>query len=603
MIRTNAIRWVLVVVAVLATLKPVSAHAQDGGGPFFVLAVAPTTPSTIYAGRQGVWKSGDGGATWNVTGLTDREQYSLAIDPLTPTTIYAGRNGAIAKSTDAGVSWTSVPTVGDVYGLLIDPASPNTLYANSPTGGVLKSTDSGASWLPIGMAINGLVIDASRPTNLYAMAAGGECCTVVKSTDGGASWTERGTVNVMANAFLVADPVTPGTLYAGGDLGLFKSIDDGGNWVAAGPVVRSLVIDPLNPMILHAARTDYDCFWLWGEYQCFVTSFIFKSTDGATSWTQVATFDDGLAILTLAIDPLTPTTLYAAGIGLVKSSDGGMTWSTPEAPPPPAQFILSLSTVGSGTITASPAPVTGTYAAGTIVSLTATPAAGYQFSGWLGACSGSGACSVTMDAAKSLTATFAALPLTDTTAPETSITAVVDGTGTAIGDGAVTLSTALTLSFVGTDNVGLARFECRLDGAGFSTCASPLAYNALALGRHTFEVRAVDTSNNVDATPARYTWTVDAAPDTTISSAVDGRGKSIANGGSTPSDGVTFRFAGTDNGTIVGFECRLDAGNFTSCASPRTYTGIARGSHTFEVRAVDNSGFRDLSPAAFNWRR
>ena len=73
---------------------------------------------------------------------------------------------------------------------------------------------------------------------------------------------------------------------------------------------------------------------------------------------------------------------------------------------PLPQFILSLSTVGSGTITASPAPVSGTYSAGRVVSLTATPASGSQFGGWSGACSGTGACSVTMDAAKSVTATF-----------------------------------------------------------------------------------------------------------------------------------------------------------------------------------------------------
>src|SRR5262249_8140099 len=170
------------------------------------------------------------------------------------------------------------------------------------------------------------------------------------------------------------------------------------------------------------------------------------------------------------------------------------------------------------------------------------------------------------------TATFAALPPADTAPPETSIIAVVDGTGTSIGDGAVTLSSSLTLSFAGTDNVGLASFECRLDGTGFSTCVSPLTYNGLTLGRHTFEVRAVDTSNNVDPTPARYTWTVDTAPETTISGAVDGRGKSLTNGGSTPSDKVTFRFAGTDNGTVARFECRLDGAAFTSCVSPVTYT-------------------------------
>src|SRR5262249_39148502 len=74
------------------------------------------------------------------------------------------------------------------------------------------------------------------------------------------------------------------------------------------------------------------------------------------------------------------------------------------------QFVLTLSTVGSGNITATPAPVNGTYAAGTVVSLAATPAAGSQFSGWSGGCTGAGTCSVTMNAATSVTATFAALP-------------------------------------------------------------------------------------------------------------------------------------------------------------------------------------------------
>jgi hypothetical protein len=85
---------------------------------------------------------------------------------------------------------------------------------------------------------------------------------------------------------------------------------------------------------------------------------------------------------------------------------GAFTTAGPPAPPPPAQFVLSLTTVGSGTISANPQPVSGTYTAGTVVSLIPVPAANFQFSGWSGACSGTGACSVTMDAAKSVTATF-----------------------------------------------------------------------------------------------------------------------------------------------------------------------------------------------------
>ena len=62
-------------------------------------------------------------------------------------------------------------------------------------------------------------------------------------------------------------------------------------------------------------------------------------------------------------------------------------------------------------------------------------------------------------------------------------------------------------------------------------------------------------------------------------------------------------FAGTDNGTVARFECRLDGAAFTSCISPVTYAAVSRGTHTFRVRAVDNNGFTDPSPAVFNWTR
>ena len=328
MTAVNALRWILMAAAVLTALKPVPVHAQ-----LFSLAIDPVTPTTLYAGTQGVWKSTDGGATWNITGLKDREQYSLAIDPVTPMTVYSGRSGAIARSTDGGVSWTSVAIVGDPYGLSIDPSLPTTLYAKvSRPGGytVLKSTNSGSSWSEtppsIHLTINGLAIDDLRPTNLYAMAsdprvAGADCCIVYKSTDGGAIWTARG--NVMANAFLVTDPVTPATLYAGGDLGIFKSIDDGSNWVPAGPAAHALVIDPLNPATLYATRTDYNCFEFWGDFHCLVTGVIYRSTDAATNWTQVAELAD-IPVYPVVIDPLTPTTLYAGGW---KSTDGGATWT------------------------------------------------------------------------------------------------------------------------------------------------------------------------------------------------------------------------------------------------------------------------------------
>ena len=196
----------------------------------------------------------------------------------------------------------------------------------------------------------------------------------------------------------------------------------------------------------------------------------------------------------------------------------------------------------------------------------------------------------------------------DVTPPDTSITAAVDANGATLSNGGVTLARAITFTVGGSDNTMVARLECRLDATTFAPCTSPITYSSLAIGSHSFEARAVDQAGNVDGTPAQFSVTVvdappNTPPNTTITSAVDGRGKSIANGGSTPSDRMTFRFTGTDNGAVTGFECRLDGASFAPCTSPISYLSVSRGTHTFRVRAIDNNGSRDLSPAAFTWQR
>ena len=71
-------------------------------------------------------------------------------------------------------------------------------------------------------------------------------------------------------------------------------------------------------------------------------------------------------------------------------------------------YVLTTAVSPSGGGTITPSAGTHTYNQGAVVAVTATPNSGYAFSSWSGACTGSGACSVTMDAAKSVTANFAA---------------------------------------------------------------------------------------------------------------------------------------------------------------------------------------------------
>ena len=127
-----------------------------------------------------------------------------------------------------------------------------------------------------------------------------------------------------------------------------------------------------------------------------------------------------------------------------------------------------------------------------------------------------------------------------------------------------------------TASEGNSSFGCKLDSQPYEACSSPKTYAALADGPHTFYVRATDPAGNTDSTPDSRTFTVNTEePDTTIT---------FGPQGPTNDPSPTFRFTSTAAGST--FECRLDGGTFQPCNSPRTYSGLADGPHTFRVRAT-----------------
>jgi hypothetical protein len=168
----------------------------------------------------------------------------------------------------------------------------------------------------------------------------------------------------------------------------------------------------------------------------------------------------------------------------------------------------------------------------------------------------------------------------DTTAPATTLTSTTSNpTNDPTGD----------FAFTATE-IGVT-FECRVDDGAFTVCLSPHSTKLLVDGSHTFTVRAVDAAGNVDPIPAGFTWIVDTTPpDTTLSSTPSNP---------TNSSTGTFTFTGTESGET--FQCRLGAGAFALCASGHVIAGLADGSHTFTVRAVDAAGNVDSTPASYTW--
>ncbi|HEX6377789.1 MAG TPA: hypothetical protein VFZ60_01755, partial [Nitrososphaeraceae archaeon] len=194
----------------------------------------------------------------------------------------------------------------------------------------------------------------------------------------------------------------------------------------------------------------------------------------------------------------------------------------------------------------------------------------------------------------------------DTVEPNTSITSAIDGNRNTVTPGGNTSSTTMSFAFSGSDRgSGVDHFECSIDGAPFAMCASPVIYSNLADGSHSFGVRTEDNVVNLDSSPAFFNWTIDTSPPvTSIDSVVDSNRNSLTNGSNTRSNSITFTFSGTDAGNagVKRFECSIDNSDFVTCSSPFGFPNLlSDGSHTFKVRAEDNSGNKDTSEDIFTW--
>jgi hypothetical protein len=311
--------------------------------PVSSVALDPITPSTIYACTHfgGLYKTTDGGAVWNSAnvGLLPVGCGVLTVHPLVPTTVYAIGGDGLVRSDNAAASWSAAIgglTFRYIAGLVADPVIPSTVYAL--TGALRRSRDMGATWTTLtSFVLSKVAVHPVNPSILYAATTGWD---VLRTLDGGVSWTVLVTgIPFGATVYAVAiDPLAPSTVYAGTSAGVYRSTNGGDSWTPANAGlpggVDSLTIDPLTSATVFATGAP-----VAGGLN------LFRTRDGGGTWTPVgAGFPEGAFVATLAIDPVTPSTLYAGTYahGVYRTTNGGDTWVQANAglPPNPVTSVV-----------------------------------------------------------------------------------------------------------------------------------------------------------------------------------------------------------------------------------------------------------------------
>ncbi|MBI5646796.1 MAG: T9SS type A sorting domain-containing protein [Ignavibacteriae bacterium] len=329
------------------------------GGRILAVALNPKNPNTILIGAAdgGVWRSFDEGRTWH--SVSDdwpvQAMGAIAFDPVDTTIVYAGTGeanfgqhmfdgGGLMKSSDGGTTWTEVagsalPRYARASDIAIDPSTPRTLYLAIPDGvepqeeGMYKSTDGGATWtLILTGRMTDIVLDPRNPSVLYtastALGVGGASARygLHKSVDGGATWTKLSLPGVvdslMGRTAIAISESNPDILYvsvsrlsgsgAPGTLGVFKTTDAGATWQRCPVPIDYLLLQGWYDNIIGVHPANPNLLYVGGVK-------MLRSGDGGATWTRVP--DQGMGGLlhvdhhAIAFHPTDPDRVYIGNDG------------------------------------------------------------------------------------------------------------------------------------------------------------------------------------------------------------------------------------------------------------------------------------------------
>ena len=198
---------------------------------------------------------------------------------------------------------------GRINDFAVVEADPNIVFAATASAGVWRTTNNGVTWEP--------VFDEQPVSSIGDIA--------VAPSDPSIVWVGSGESNNRQSS-------------SWGN-GVYKSTDGGDSWTNVGLEdtlhIGRIVIHPTNPEVVYVAATGH----LWGPND---DRGLYKTTDGGQTWTNTLFIDRDTGMTDVAMDPVSPGTLYAAsyqrrrtafgfsgggpGSGIYKTTNGGESW-------------------------------------------------------------------------------------------------------------------------------------------------------------------------------------------------------------------------------------------------------------------------------------
>jgi uncharacterized repeat protein (TIGR01451 family) len=337
------------------------------------LAVNASHPDRLFVvASRDLVSSENAGAAFTRLDISEQLDNGLDVEySADGNVLYASTGLRVYRSLDHGRSWSTggaIPLVGSAAtNLVVDPRDANRLYAAGFLEAAYRSTDGGATWQVVwnqpNTEINDLAIANTEPRRIWAAANNGTW----SSDDGGTTWLRWQTDGAR---FVVVDPNDPTVVYVGTFNGVRRTRDNGVTWEtlpdAAVGMIESIAVAPgdSNRLIVGGHRgfarsTDGGAHWsshAEGMDALYISQLLSSPASGriyvnthsrpafAISLDDGSTveFDSGVEGSPMLVIPGAPDRLYmGSGNDILRSLDGGATWSTHGVPTGSSIFGLA----------------------------------------------------------------------------------------------------------------------------------------------------------------------------------------------------------------------------------------------------------------------